>query len=241
MSSPESSSSTQPPNELVERLLIKPCDEHPDLPTTVHQAAAAIQHPPSATEISHNSDPASQNAQTVISHESSLEREVENILNLEKSLQEKLKDKYKLKATAAKDWYESTAEKIQNKATETSEYVKNAKEKIAASAAEASDYTKEVLDMAQTAVSKQIEEVRKAFIGKKEDARPDQLDNEFIENGYRVGHDSCYAAMGSLFTCHNETVNVWSHFCGALLFLAFLIGLSAGFVPRRFEIGRELL
>ena len=227
-SSSSEPSSTQP--DLAERLLIRPSDE-PIIQPVIQNVTTG--------EISRNSDP--EKTQTVISNNSSLEREVENILNLEKSLQDKIKDKYKLKATQAKDWYESTAEKIQNKASETSEYVKNAKVKLAASAAGASDYTKEVLDKAQTVVTKQIEEVRKAFIGKKEDARPDQLDNEFIEYGYRVDHDSCSAACASLFTCHNETVNVWSHFLGALLFLAFLIGLSAGFVPRRFEIGRELL
>ena len=57
-----------------------------------------------------------------------------------------------------------------------------------------------------------FEIARNAFIGTSEDAHPFTVDNEFIKHGYRVNHDNCCKMMGSLFTCHNESVNVWSHF-----------------------------
>jgi hypothetical protein len=106
--------------------------------------------------------------------------------------------------------------------------------RIAATADEASEYTKELLGNA-------VNKVRKAFIGQKEEA-PDFLqDNEYIKSGYRIEHNSCCLAAKSLFTCHNESVNVWSHLIGALLFTVFLIGLGISIIPKRFEVGRELL
>lgn len=50
---------------------------------------------------------------------------------------------------------------------EATEYVKNVPPRIAASAAEASEFTKEL-------IGKTVEKVKKAFIGKKEEA-PDFL------------------------------------------------------------------
>lgn len=38
-------------------------------------------------------------------------------------------------------------------------------------------------------------------------------DNGFILDGYRVNH-TFLSSLHSLFTLHNETVNVWSHFLG---------------------------
>lgn len=49
------------------------------------------------------------------------------------------------------------------------------------------------------------------------------LDNEFIHRGYRVNFNSIKKVLGSLFMVHNESVNVWSHLGGALLFIVFII------------------
>ena len=63
--------------------------------------------------------------------------------------------------------------------------------------------------------------MRDAFIGTKQDAHESEMyqtDYDYIETGYRINHDSCKALAKSLFHCHNETVNVWSHLFGVILF-----------------------
>ena len=49
-------------------------------------------------------------------------------------------------------------------------------------------------------------------------------DNEWIHTGYRAP-TGFWGTLFSLFSFHNETINVWSHLIGALYFLAsfFLI------------------
>jgi hypothetical protein len=47
-----------------------------------------------------------------------------------------------------------------------------------------------------------------------------------VVTGYRINYNDSYAALRSLFTLHNETVNIWSHLLGALLFFALLICLD---------------
>ena len=50
-------------------------------------------------------------------------------------------------------------------------------------------------------------------------------DNEFILSGYRVGFYTTRKIFKSLFMIHNESVNIWSHICGVLMFIA-LIGYT---------------
>ncbi len=86
-----------------------------------------------------------------------------------------------------------------------------------------------------------VTRAKRAFIGTKQDI-PDYLkDNEYIISGYRVNHDSCCKAAKSLFTCHNESVNIWSHLLGAVLFFALFVGLCSILIPFRFQVGRSLL
>lgn len=86
-----------------------------------------------------------------------------------------------------------------------------------------------------------IAKAKKAFIGKKEEAPDFQQDNEFILAGYRINHHSCCSTVKSLFTCHNESVNVWSHLMGAAVFLGFFICFCILVIPQRFEYGRQLM
>ncbi len=48
-------------------------------------------------------------------------------------------------------------------------------------------------------------------------------DNEFILRGYRIGFNTKTKIIKSLFMLHNESVNVWSHLFGMLVFIALLI------------------
>lgn len=67
----------------------------------------------------------------------------------------------------------------------------------------------------------------KRFVGTKEDAEQHghEIDNEFIHHGYRIHHNSWWRGFKSLFQCHNETVNVWSHLCGSVFYLLMLCAL----------------
>ena len=72
----------------------------------------------------------------------------------------------------------------------------------------------------------------KAYIGRSEEAEEYTVDNEYIQRGYRINHNTNGRVCKSLFTCHNETVNVWSHCLGVVLFLIFLMTLLIWIVPR---------
>ncbi|KAL1876479.1 hypothetical protein Daus18300_002723 [Diaporthe australafricana] len=53
------------------------------------------------------------------------------------------------------------------------------------------------------------------------DELPDwRKDNAFIHTGYRPTSNSYRMSFGSIFSIHNETVNVWTHLLGAIIFSA---------------------
>ena len=60
------------------------------------------------------------------------------------------------------------------------------------------------------------------IIGTYQEAPKFLQDNEFIHNGYLINTNTYSKIFKSLFICHNETVNIWSHLLGALFFI-FLI------------------
>ena len=70
----------------------------------------------------------------------------------------------------------------------------------------------------------------KEFIGNISEAHHYILDNEFILKGYRINFHSCPKISKSLCMCHNETINIWTHFMGAMLviFFMFLVIFNLG-------------
>ena len=48
-------------------------------------------------------------------------------------------------------------------------------------------------------------------------------DNEYIHTGYRLYFNTCRKILRSLFLWHNESVNIWSHGLGLVLFIGILI------------------
>ena len=52
------------------------------------------------------------------------------------------------------------------------------------------------------------------------------VDNEFVVTGYRVPGITCSRALRSLFECHNETANVFTHLLGFCVF-AGLVAFAA--------------
>eukprot|EP00826_Nyctotherus_ovalis_P055962 TRINITY_DN7487_c0_g1_i19.p2 TRINITY_DN7487_c0_g1~~TRINITY_DN7487_c0_g1_i19.p2 ORF type:complete len:154 (-),score=38.00 TRINITY_DN7487_c0_g1_i19:649-1110(-) len=61
------------------------------------------------------------------------------------------------------------------------------------------------------------------FIGTWEQAPEFLRDNEYIRRGYRINFNTTGRVLKSLFMCHNETTNIWSHLLAAFLFAAFMI------------------
>ncbi|KAI9054322.1 hypothetical protein LZ554_001488 [Drepanopeziza brunnea f. sp. 'monogermtubi'] len=54
-----------------------------------------------------------------------------------------------------------------------------------------------------------------------------QQDNEYITSGYRAPSRSIYKSLKSLCRIHNETVNIYSHLLGALLFTSLPLLISS--------------
>ncbi|CAI2363813.1 unnamed protein product [Moneuplotes crassus] len=75
----------------------------------------------------------------------------------------------------------------------------------------------------------------KPFIGTYEEADEYLKDNPEIRTGYRIGYSDFCIIMRSLFICHNETVNIWTHLLGFLGFFCIIfyiaIGLEATTLP----------
>ena len=70
------------------------------------------------------------------------------------------------------------------------------------------------------------EEDLKTFIGHLLMAPAHLRDNEFILRGYRIGFNTKSKIMKSMLMLHNESVNVWSHLIGVLVFIVLLIYTS---------------
>lgn len=63
-------------------------------------------------------------------------------------------------------------------------------------------------------------------------------DNEYVKSGYRLNYNSNWEIAWSFFQFHNETVNIWSHFLGKVLF--FSIGVLLFFYyPNMQAIGQK--
>ena len=72
----------------------------------------------------------------------------------------------------------------------------------------------------------------KSLIGTIKEAPQFLLDNEDIHHGYRIGFNSICKILRSLFMLHNETLNVWSHLIGVIIFLVFIIYTTITLGPR---------
>ena len=104
----------------------------------------------------------------------------------------------------------------------------DAKDKMISNMEEFSENTKRKVRRVSTSI-------RKSFIGTKKDANDSGIfsgDYDYIDTGYRVNHNSYASLIKSLFTWHNETINVWSHLLGVILFAFLMIILMIWFEPR---------
>ena len=64
----------------------------------------------------------------------------------------------------------------------------------------------------------------KPYIGNFDDPNMDEFirDNEHLKTGYRINFHTYEECARSLFMVHNETVNVWSHLIGSLIFIGMV-------------------
>ena len=80
----------------------------------------------------------------------------------------------------------------------------------------------------------------KYFIGTKKEAEENgtNIDNEYIVRGYRINHNTCSKACTSIATCHNETINVWSHLSGSVFFFLMTCSLFLFVAPLQFGFSK---
>ena len=59
------------------------------------------------------------------------------------------------------------------------------------------------------------------YIGDYDDPNLEEYvkDNPYLRTGFRICFHSYYDCVRSLFMIHNETMNVWSHLIGCLIFV----------------------
>ena len=65
--------------------------------------------------------------------------------------------------------------------------------------------------------------VEKERIGAVDENHQFLYDNEYIHGGYRLYFNTSQKILKSLFLLHNETVNIWTHIFGGLLFICLLL------------------
>lgn len=70
-----------------------------------------------------------------------------------------------------------------------------------------------------------MEAIRKERIGPLDDYHKYLKDNDYIIHGYRLHFNSVGKILKSLFLLHNETINIWTHALGSLLFFTLFIYL----------------
>jgi len=63
----------------------------------------------------------------------------------------------------------------------------------------------------------------KECVGSMKEAPSHMVDNEYIHRGYRIGYSNVKSIFGTLFSIHNESINVWSHLLGSILFLVMMV------------------
>jgi adiponectin receptor len=62
------------------------------------------------------------------------------------------------------------------------------------------------------------------------------IDNKYLLTGYRVNFNSMTSNLRSMFIRHNELMNIWTHFIGAMIFIALIIYTSNSFPRQNWKI-----
>ena len=62
----------------------------------------------------------------------------------------------------------------------------------------------------------------KLSVGTYQEAQKFIQDNEFIKTGYILNCNTYYKTLKSLFICHNELINIWSHLLSSIFFISLI-------------------
>ena len=71
-----------------------------------------------------------------------------------------------------------------------------------------------------------LEDDAKLLVGSFLEAPKFMQDNEYIKGGYLLNCTTFKKTFKSLFMCHNETINIWTHLLSAIFFFALLFYTS---------------
>ena len=66
----------------------------------------------------------------------------------------------------------------------------------------------------------------KYYIGGIEDYPKEFFDNEYLRRGYRINFTTWTQISKSIFMWHNETLNIWSHLIGAIVFVGLAVYIA---------------
>ena len=80
----------------------------------------------------------------------------------------------------------------------------------------------------------------RSYIGGIDSVSERLIDNDKIVTGYRINHKSVGSVCRSLCRCHNETVNIWSHIGGVVVFIAIFTVLCVRVYPHQYFYAAEL-
>jgi hypothetical protein len=64
--------------------------------------------------------------------------------------------------------------------------------------------------------------LKKPCIAHLQDSNTWLVYNHFIHSGYRTNYDNWECTIKSILECHNETINVWTHFSGFWIAFALI-------------------
>ena len=81
------------------------------------------------------------------------------------------------------------------------------------------------------------------YIGDVDDPNLEEYikDNPYMRKGYRIGFSTYGDAANSFFMLHNESLNVWSHFLGAIFFLLAAVYVCVYLKPTSLHESDSLL
>jgi adiponectin receptor len=89
-----------------------------------------------------------------------------------------------------------------------------------------------VSDTVVETVKEAEKRIEKALLVLWDDLPSWQQDNHYIKSGYRPASGSFYKSFASLGYLHNESVNIYSHLIGAVIFTAAGVTLYTQIKPR---------
>ena len=84
---------------------------------------------------------------------------------------------------------------------------------------------------------------KKPYIGKIDDPNLEDfiIDNPHLKTGYRVFFNTYWDCARSLFMIHNETMNVWSHLIGLIIFIGIIIYLTICLQPSSMHESTDMM